>query len=59
MDPPRCIIKTLIMCTKLQIIGVACIVSLQIHRILANMKDEELQEMEEKSPVVWHKYFSF
>ena len=43
---------TLIMSIKLQIIGVAGIVILQIHRILASMKDEELQGKEEKSLVV-------
>ena len=52
MDPPWFIIMTIIMSMKLQIIGVAGIVSLQIHRILASMKDEELQGKEEKSPVV-------
>ena len=52
MEPPWSIIMTLIMSTKLQIIGVAGIVILQIHRILTSMKDEELQGKEEKSLVV-------
>ena len=52
MEPPWSIIMTLIMSIKLQIIGVAGIVILQIHRILTSMKDEELQGKEEKSLVV-------
>ena len=52
MEPPWSIIMTLIMSIKLQIIGVVGIVILQINRILASMKNEELQGKEEKSPVV-------
>ena len=52
MEPPCSVIMTLIMFIKLQIIGVVGIVILQINRILASMKDKELQGKEEKSLVV-------
>ena len=52
MEPPWFVIMTLIMSIKLKIIGVVGIVILQINRILASMKDEELQGKEEKSLVV-------
>ena len=52
MEPPCSVIMTLIMFIKLQIIGVVGIVILQINRILASMKDKELQGKEEKSPIV-------
>ena len=52
MEPPCSVIMTLIMFINLQIIGIVGIVILQINRILASMKDKELQGKEEKSPVV-------